>query len=71
VKAKIHYVAHRKFDRFVMFIVYCFDYYVSSRNCRFCFEDVNDLLLQSIRIKIVKFKKKQEVTHLEVYNYLI
>jgi len=71
VKTKIHYATYQKLDRFMMFIVYCFDYYVSSRNCRFCFEDVNDLLLQLIRIKIVKFKKKQEITHLEAYNHLI
>ncbi len=54
-----------------MSIVYCFNYYVNSRNCRSCFEDVNDLLLQLICIKIVKFKKKQEVTRLKAYNYLI
>jgi len=54
-----------------MFIVYCFDYYVSLRNCCFYFEDVNDFLLQLIYIKIVKFKKKQEITHFEAYNYLI
>ncbi len=54
-----------------MIIVYCFNYYVNLRNCRFCFKDVNDLLLQLIRLKIVKFKKKQKVTHLETYNYFI
>ena len=54
-----------------MFIVYCFDCYVNLRNCRFCFKDVNDLLLQLIRIKIVKFKKKQKIIRLEAYNYFI
>ncbi len=54
-----------------MSIVYCFDYYVSLYNCRFCFEDVNDLLLQLICLKIVKFKKKQEVICLKVYNCFI
>jgi len=54
-----------------MFVVYCFDYYVSLRNCRFCFEDVNDLLLQSICIKIVKLKKKQEIMRFKAYNHLI
>ncbi len=55
----------------MMFIVYCFDYYVNPRNCRFCLEDVNDLLLQLIRIKIVKFKKKQGIMRLKAYNHLI
>ncbi len=54
-----------------MFIIYCFNYYISLCNCRFCFEDVNNLLLQLICLKIVKFKKKQEITHFKVYNYLI
>jgi len=54
-----------------MFVIYCFNYYISSRNCRFYFENVNDFLLQLICIKIVKSKKKQEITHLKTYNYLI
>ncbi len=54
-----------------MFIVYCFNYYVNLRNCRFCFKDINDFLLQLIRIKIIKLKKKQGITRLKAYNYLI
>ncbi len=54
-----------------MFIVYYFNYYVNLCNCRFRFKDVNDLLLQSIRLKIVKSKKKQKITHLEAHNYFI
>jgi hypothetical protein len=54
-----------------MFIVYCFNYYINLRNCRFCFKNVNDLLRQLIRIKIVKLKKKQKITHFKAYNYLI
>jgi len=71
VKTKIHHIAYQKLDKFVIFIIYCFDCYVSLRNCCFCFEDVNDLLLQLIRIKIVKFKKRQEITRLKAYNYFI
>ncbi len=54
-----------------MFIVYCFNYYVNLCNCCFCFENINNFLLQLICLKIVKLKKKQEITYLEAYNYLI
>ena len=54
-----------------MFIVYCFDYYINLRNCRFYFKDVNNLFLQLICLKIIKFKKKQKITYLKAYNYFI
>jgi len=54
-----------------MSIVYCFNYYVNLRNCRFCFKDVNDSLLQLICIKIVKFKKKQKIMRFKAHNYFI
>ncbi len=54
-----------------MFTIYCFDCYVNLCNCRFCFEDINDFLLQLNHLKIVKFKKKQKIICLEAYNYFI
>jgi len=71
VQTKIYYIVYQKFDKFIISIVYCFDYYISLYNCRFCFENIKNFLLQLIRLNIIRFKKKQEVTRLEIYNYFI
>jgi len=71
VKTKIYYIIYRKLNRFIIFVVYYFNYYISLCNCCFYLEDINSLLLQLICLKIVKFKKRQKIIYLKAYNYFI
>ena len=67
----MYYIVYRKLDKFITSIIYCYNYYISLYNCYFCFENINNLLLQLICLKNVKFKKKQKIIYLKVYNYFI
>ncbi len=71
VKTKIYYIIYKKLNKFIIFIIYCFDYYISLYNCYFYLKNINNLLLQLICLNIVKSKKRQKIIYFKVYNYFV